>query len=368
MKLLISFLLINLLLLGCGKSPEEKVILNEENPVNPEKTYQFSRVSEPNENAFSILIPKGWKIKGGIYRLDPSVQGGPANSIAAKLDFTVQSPDGTVKIRWLPDMLYFDMSNSPAGQMGMFPNGSQYQGMTVYPKMNAETFIRQIAVPYANPNLVNLNFSGSKRLGRVASNYSARVQKAMPGMTFSYDAAIVGFTYLKNGEKFKQKMFTVIEDWGAMGAGMWGNKETVLISAPEDEFEKYESLFSVIQGSVKINQKWLVGEIRGQMTRSQIAIDTQREVERIGREIAEHRAKTNAEIHNDMFLTLTDQEEYVNPYTNEVEVGTNQWKHRWINESGDVIYTDSEDYDPNVDVNLNRSDYKRTPVRKRFPN
>ena len=44
-----------------------------------------------------------------------------------------------------------------------------------------------------------------------------------------------------------------------------------------------------------------------------------------------------------MYLTLTEQEEYVNPYTNEVEVGTNQWQHRWINESGDVIYTDNEE-------------------------
>ena len=48
-------------------------------------------------------------------------------------------------------------------------------------------------------------------------------------------------------------------------------------------------------------------------------------------------------------------------------MGSNQWKHRWVNESGDVIYTDREDYDPNTDVHLNRSDYKRTPIRPRFP-
>jgi len=77
---------------------------------------------------------------------------------------------------------------------------------------------------------------------------------------------------------------------------------------------------------------------------------------------------TNAEIHNDMFLTLMDREEYVNPYTHEVEVGSNQWKYRWVNESEEVIYTDSEEYDPNTDVELNRSDYKRTTIMKRGPN
>jgi len=76
----------------------------------------------------------------------------------------------------------------------------------------------------------------------------------------------------------------------------------------------------------------------------QIAIQTQREVERIGREITEHRAQTNAEIHNDMFLTLMEQEEYVNPCTNEVETGSNQWKYRWVNESDEVIYPDREAY------------------------
>ena len=68
-----------------------------------------------------------------------------------------------------------------------------------------------------------------------------------------------------------------------------------------------------------------------------------------------------------MFLTLTDQEEYVNPYTNDVETGSNQWSHRWVNESGDIIYTNQEDYNPNTDINLNRSDYKLTPIRKRGP-
>ena len=69
-----------------------------------------------------------------------------------------------------------------------------------------------------------------------------------------------------------------------------------------------------------------------------------------------------------MYLTLTEQEEYMNPYTNKVEIGTDQWRYRWVNEGGDVIYTDSEEYDPNIDVHLNRTDYKKSKVRKRFPN
>lgn len=193
------------------------------------------------------------------------------------------------------------------------------------------------------------------------------MQAILPQFAFSYDAALVTTTYREGGESYREKMVAVVEDWGQLGAGMWGNKETFLIRTPVGEFEKWEPYFSMIQSSVKLNSKWVAGEIQGQIKRGEIVLNTQREIQRIEREIVEHRQRTNAEIHNDMFLTLTDQEEYVNPYTKEIEIGSNQWQFRWVNESGDVIYTDSEEYDPNIDIELNRSDYKRTPIRKRFP-
>ncbi len=76
----------------------------------------------------------------------------------------------------------------------------------------------------------------------------------------------------------------------------------------------------------------------------------------------ESRQKTNAEINKDMFLTLTGQEEFVNPFTNEVEAGSGQWKNRWVNESGDVVYSNNTDYDPNQDGKLGGS-FKRSTAR-----
>jgi hypothetical protein len=334
----------------------------------PAQTIIFRRVSEPREKAFSIIIPDGWQIEGGIFRVDPLAQGGPSQSIAAKLDFAVKKdPQGSVMIRWLPDVLFFDPRMTPAGQMGLLPHGSNYQGMTVYPVMPAQQFISQIVFPYAHPQVRNPQPTEQKRLSALAQKYQQRVHATMPNTTFSYDAAISTFSYQEGNIPYREKIFTFIENWGQLGTGMWGNKETFLIRAPQDEYYKWEPIFSVIQNSVIINLQWLMGEIRGQKERSRIVIDTQREIQRIDREIVEHRQKTNAEIHNDMFLTLMDQEEYVNPYTNKVEIGSNQWKNRWINESGDVIYTNDDYYDPRTDHRLNRSDFKKSPIRKRFP-
>jgi hypothetical protein len=251
--------------------------------------------------------------------------------------------------------------------MGMFPPGSNYQGMTVYPLMPAQQFLAQLVFPYLHPGVSGVQIVEQRSLPQLAQKYQQRVRSAIPQMTFSYDAAVFTATYRENNITFKEKMFAVIENWGQLGAGMWGNKETFFIRAPVDEFDHWEAVISIMQNSVIVNSQWLMGEIQGQLKRAGIVIETQQELQRIEREIVSHRQKTMAEIHNDMFLTLTDQEEYVNPYTNQVEVGSNQWKHRWINESGDVIYTDQEDYNPNGDINLNRYDFKKTPVRKRFP-
>ena len=332
------------------------------------KTLIFQRVAEPRENAFTLLIPKGWTVEGGIFRVDPTMQGGSGNSIAAKLDFSVKSDAaGSVMVRWLPDMLYFDARNSPAGQMGLFPTGSNYNGMTVYPLMSPFQFIQQIVVPYSHPSAGGFQILQNHPCPKVAAGYQERIRAVAPYLSFAYDAGFVVSSYSENGVRYKEKMNCVIENWGQMGQGMWGNKETFYFRAPEANFSDWEPVFSEIMQSVKMDGRWLSGELKGQIQRGEIAAQTQRDIQRIDNEIAQHRRQTNAEIHHDMFLTLTSQEEFVNPYTNEVETGSNQWKYRWVDQGGEIIYTDEESYDPNIDVRLNRTGFKRTPVRKRKP-
>ncbi len=326
----------------------------------------LQRVTEANENAFTLLVPKGWLTEGGIFRVDPTAQGGAAQSIAAKLDFSVKNDQsGSVMMRWLPDLLYVDVSASPAGEMGLFPPGSNYNGMTVYPLMSAEEYLTQIAFPYAHPEASGVQIVEQHKLSDLAQAYQQRLNTVMPQTTLSYDAAIMSVTYWEDETQYEERILAVIENWGDMGAGMWGNKETVLLRTPIGEYENWEPIFSVIHSSVVISPQWILAEIQGQMQRGQTMLDVQKEVQQIGQAMVEHRQKTNAEIHNDMFLTLTDQEEYVNPFTNQIETGSNQWDYRWVNEAAEVIYTNDEYYDPRLDVNVNRVDFERTPVRKR---
>ena len=327
----------------------------------------FHRMKEPNENAFSLLVPAGWKITGGISRVDPNAGGGPANSIEAKLYMKVSSPDEKAAICWLPDTRFFDMQRCPTRALigSMFPTGSNYNGMLVMPVLKPRQFAIQVAVPFAHPHARNIQITETKPLSDLAASYRQLSAQMIPGYAFEYSAAIVSLQYSENGISFEEKMVCVIEDYGTLGAGIWGNKETWYVRAEKGKFERLTPVFATIGQSVRINSEWLGREIRSQQTNSRIALKTQQDIARIEKEICDSKAHINSEINNDMYLNLTGQEDYTNPFTGETERGTNEWNYRWQNDRGDVVYSDSQNYSPNDDVNIIIKGYKRSEIRKR---
>jgi hypothetical protein len=53
-------------------------------PAGKRPTLLTQRTWEPNEKAFTFLVPKGWNFKGGIFNVNPLTQNGPGNSVAPK--------------------------------------------------------------------------------------------------------------------------------------------------------------------------------------------------------------------------------------------------------------------------------------------
>ncbi len=335
------------------------------------KATLFHRYTDGTEQAFTILVPDGWLTEGGIVRVDPGAAGGAAQSIEAKFDFTVRKDAaGTVMIRWLPHIYYCDMRHSPAASM--FPPGSNYGGMMVMPLQSATAFAEQMVFPYLHPGATGVRKIEQQELAGLARIYQRLFDeglgKSLGGMIqIGYDAGLATLEYDEGGVRYRETVVVVIEDRGAAAAGQWCNRLTIVLRAPAAEYDDWGPIAEVIMTSSTISPRWVAGELRGQMQRGEIALDTQRQVQEIERAIVEHRQQTNAEIHNDVFLTLTEQEEYVNPHTGEIEMGSNQWHHRWQNDQGDVLYTDNESYDPNHDPALHVQGFERSKVRPRKP-
>jgi hypothetical protein len=340
----------------------------------------FQRKMEPTESAFSAAVPQGWLIEGGVVRANHMLQKVSAQTIEAKVDASIKrDPSGSVMIRACPEIKYCDMRMSPAGMMGLFQPGSNYMGMIVCPLMPAQQFLVQVVFPWAHPQASQAQLVETHPLPERAGQYQQMaVARRLP---FTYDSSLVTYTYVEGGITYKEKATTVIENMGQIAAGMWSNKATSYYRAPLAEFDAWEPVLKHIENSVQVNNQWLAQEIvsqeflskmflnaqQAEQARNQRMLEGQHELQDIDRQMVEHRQHTMAEISNDNYLTLMQLEEYINPYTNQMDTGSNQWNYRWVNSSGDEFYSNTESDDPNNSLALNNNEWKRSAVRPRFP-
>lgn len=323
----------------------------------------FVKIKEPTEGAFSLLIPKGWQSQGGLFYVDPNTTNGYANSVGPKGNFLVKrDPEGTVMLHWLPDYYYCDTRYSPAGQMGLFPQGSYYNGMYVMPCPTARDYLLRYVFPQLRSGATELSLLKEESLPELVNHY--RRQSVLPGAI--WDAARLCVRYRQGGVIYKEQMSCVIENLGQAAAGMWQNKQTFFARAPLADYESWEKVGALIYSSVTFNPQWLAAAQRATQQRTQNAQATQRYLQEADRQIVENRMNTNAEIRHGSYLLLTGQEDYINPHTGETEIRPDGWNYHWENSSGEVVVSNLRDYDPNHDDGLRLiKDFKKSPLRPR---
>jgi hypothetical protein len=327
---------------------------------------------EPRQKAFSVLVPEGWQLEGGLFYVDPGQAGGAGNSIDTKCDLSVKrDTSGTVLARWLPSFNYADFSASPefGAMAGLFPAGANYNGCRVKPFPTVETFLLEV-VRTAHPNAADIRVVERMDLPELVEicqqlSRDANRQLGMLGrspMRFAAGALVV--EHAETGVLFREALVTVLCDL-RQAAALWNNQFTFLMRAPAAETGRWKPALDIIRQSIQFNPDWVNAYVQKSGERGQTAAETFRYLARIDQEIFERRAKTRGAIQHENYLLLTGQEEYVNPYTEEVERDSSDYKHRWTTPAGDRLYTDLETFDPNRQDALNGAEWRRTPVRPR---
>jgi hypothetical protein len=330
----------------------------------PHAGVAFARRSEPREGAFTILVPAGWTLRGGIFRVNAAQADGPLNALEAKCDlWFLSDARGTVAYRILPDIVYAH----PGVGGGLFPPGRNYQGAMVKPFLRAEQFLSEL-FRTQHPQASDVRVLATRRLpgeieamqrGQAFTNDQLR-RMGGEQMAFQYDAAGTVVEYTEGGVRYREVLVTGIVDMRA--ALTWKNTRTLAFRAPAAEWDRWRFVMDVMRSSLRFNPTWVLHESEGQRQRADFAANVMRELSRIDQEIAARRRNVNSEIMNDNYLVLTGQAEYVNPRTREVEVDTDQFRFRWTTPSGDRYFTNEEGENPNQF--LQRSDYRLTPVRR----
>lgn len=317
-------------------------------------TMKFKRVSEPRENAVSMVIPENWLIEGGVVRIPvtPYVK-------RATADVTLRDRSGTVLLHWYPDGYFITGS--------MNGSGSQY-GIPVKPYMPAEKFIKNEMFAKLRPNATGYTVIKREGFPPKKQEYFRRLEQQHNA---NIDAAILTVDYNENGKKYREQFRTIIfKMMSPTGMVTWGNTESVHGRAPADVFDQWFAVFEIIANSIKVNQSWQYQE--EQRMSQQLNYQNQRlmyDNYQVQQFVQQQQQMTNTvtqavneqqygqdqlnEINSKFSNNVAGLEEYVNPYTGEAEIRTNSYDYRWVDPSGNEIYTNNPNLNPDVDMNLN---------------
>ncbi|MFO1498998.1 MAG: hypothetical protein U1G07_11500 [Verrucomicrobiota bacterium] len=179
-----------------------------------------------------------------------------------------------------------------------------------------------------------------------------------------YSAAGLLVEYTERGRRYREALITVIVDSRA-GAFSWWNERTIVMRAPAAEYETWKPLLDLVRTSDHMNPPWVASANRQIANRTQMVRETDRYINQVANEILQNRRKAHAEMRHEQWLFIGGQEEYKNPFTGEIERDTAAYRHRWVNNQGDIIFTDHNDFDPNEIEEYKTREWKPSAIWNR---
>jgi hypothetical protein len=324
---------------------------------------------EPNENAFSFLLPKGWMVQGGVFNVNPLKMNGAGNTVSPKCDLAVKADgNGVIMLRWVPSWNYADLSLAPMG-WGAFRPGTYYQGMPVKPLIGPRPFLLEL-LKTTRPTATGIKILAEDPMHEVVAAYTRRAEqinqhlRRMGLAPTRFEAVGLMVEYREGGELFREVLMATIAD-ARGGAYMWSNDDTIAFRAPSAGFETWKPVLDTIRMSRQMNPQWVAAVARASGERAKAALETQRYIANVANQIVENRRRTHAEMRHEQWLFISGQEEYTNPFTGQTDIDTSYYPHRWMNNQGDVIYADENSFDPNEMEEYKTREWKRSSIRER---
>ena len=179
-----------------------------------------------------------------------------------------------------------------------------------------------------------------------------------------FEALALAVEYREAGELYREVLTTTIGD--ARGSAfMWSNDDTITFRAPASRFEEWKPVFDAIRASRQVNPQWAAAVAKASGARVHAALETQRYIAEVASQIVENRRRTHAEMRHEQWLFISGKDEYTNPFNGQTELDTSAYRYRWVNNQGEVFYTDENSFDPNDAEEYKTREWKRTAVRQR---
>ena len=359
-------------------TPNTTKMNNQESPdyMEFERTRIHDNIgfSQPVE-AFSLLVPKGWDVDGGIIWNQPNTP-----CAGNYMGIKAVSPDKKYSFEILPNYIWGYASD---------PQIAQFQSQQQFPKycgfgqpLNAEGFFKQVFAPneLGNPRIlsINQNNSGTQSLQENAAKTRQEMMKYGASQVNFYPSGITAVIDWDNGQEAIVMVGVVIIEtdvpnpYNGTSSKIYTSSasERIVFAYPSGEKEKASKILAAMVGSFHTNTYWKksVDEfwlgVRTQSQKEHIGIITMidERTRQIGNETIQRGKQNAAAMDANMRSWEASQQSQDRIHTNFVkairevenyrdESGTfelsSAYNHAWSRGDGTTfIMTDSPNFDP----------------------
>ena len=334
-----------------------------ESAANNSQTFVTYKYIDPMTNlqVFSMLVPKGWKVEGGVtWSADPAL---PAQS-----SFRFYNPNGSEEVNFFPTRDYFWTDNrmflttNPAGTY-------RFGTLVAKPIGLHEAFIKTI-IPGAKRSMSGMTIVKEEKVPELAQ---LAMGVATQGVNASAEAGKIRITYGEGGRQMEEEFFSAVSQFvinmPATGTGggyfinYWYMDYTFSFRDQKGRLDTNTKLYQTMIYSVKFNQKWVAKMVNYKEALAQKYISNIKAIGKIGQMISEAGSQmredqlqaweARQEVNDKIARNFSDQILGVERY-NDTRAGTEVelpagYDNAWANDLGEYIVSDSPGYNPNLD-------------------
>ncbi len=288
---------------------------------------------DPYQQAFYILIPKGWKAEGGM--IPSGVQWNVVDLVENNIRFRVTSPDGKSFFGWYPRFYFQDPSVIKRNSGGILqPRAGQVlNGCWLYPYLNVAQYIQYIVFGQLSAN----EFQNPRIIGNVIP--APELKPWVPKNATRCDYGYVNFECTINQTPMYGRLYSINYEiqgiiWTTVGTFGW--------LAPKSLWQRDERVMELCLRSFRLNPVWVRKASEASQYRARKYHQVIQEMNRIDSEITQHRNQTRSDIQEEFYKVMTQQIETFDP-----ESGTAKYlpmyNHAYTDGQGHYFLRDYDD-------------------------
>lgn len=317
---------------------------------------ELLKVHDPavgGDEAFRMLIPKGWKTEGGVRWM-------PDRSNLATVAMRIYNPKGVEALEMLP-LTPFTWTE---GGVPFFPIGKIYLGNEVMPPVrDAAEFVRKVVLPRQREGVEGLRVTQTAPLPEIAAAVRETVQE--PGGTKRVDATRVRVEFKAGGRELEEDIYcVVVYATAAMlpGTTFWGPERLGAFRAEKGKLDGLSGLLQAMVASVRVDMGWFskyqqvvrmwqqnqMQAIRNAGELSRYIARTNDEISAMMRESYDNRQRSQDRINERFSRYVRGVETYENSFEGRDVDLPSGYNEAWVSGQGEYILSNDPNFNPNV--------------------